>query len=96
VFPVAGVAQGDFDGLGERLGDGLGVFEGLAGALGPTEPDGTGEPAPLLDGLALGACEGEAGAVDDAEADGDGDGDGLGDGSTNTDGGGVGRWTSGA
>jgi hypothetical protein len=81
-------------GLGGRLGDGLGAFEGLAGALGVTDPEGAGEVAPDPDGLALG----EAGALGDGEADDDGEGlgEGLAVGSTSTDGGGVGRWTSGA
>ncbi len=77
-------------GLGERLGDAPGAFEGLAGALGADEPDGAGEPAPLPDGLALGDTD----TLGEGEAD--GEGDGLAVGSTSTDGGGVGRWTSGA
>ncbi len=79
-------------GLGERLGDGPGAFDGLVGALGVVEPDGDGEPAPLPDGLMLGAWDGEAGTL----GDGEGDGEGVGVGSTSTDGGRVGRWTSGA
>ncbi len=61
-----------------------------------TEPDGPGEPGPLLAGLALGAWDGEAGTLGEGETDAEGDADGLEVGRTSTDGGGVGRWTSGA
>src|SRR6185503_11733043 len=58
--PAAG-AQPYGEGLGERLGGGLGAFEGLAGALGATEPEGAGDPVPLPDGLAAGeAVDGDA------------------------------------
>jgi hypothetical protein len=87
--------RGYGDGLGERLGDGLGAFEGLAGALGLSEPEGGGEAAPLPDGLAPGEPDdGEADTLGDGDAD--GEGEGLAVGSKSTDGGGVGRWTSGA